>query len=170
MGEAAIQGSKNAALPVMAASVLVPGVTVLSNCPEISDVSCMCELLRSVGAKVVREGRKLVIDASRISRCHLPEEYVTRMRSSVILAGAMLGRCREVYFQHPGGCVIGDRPIDMHLDALRQLGAVFTQDGDHLAGRAGRLSGARIILKFPSVGATENAVLAAVLAEGTTEI
>ena len=130
----------------------------------------MCELLRSVGAKVVREGRKLVIDASRISRCHLPEEYVTRMRSSVILAGAMLGRCREVYFQHPGGCVIGDRPIDMHLDALRQLGAVFTQDGDHLAGRAGRLSGARIILKFPSVGATENAVLAAVLAEGTTEI
>ena len=170
MGEAAIQGSKNAALPVMAASVLVPGVTVLSNCPEISDVSCMCELLRSVGAKVVREGRKLVIDASRISRCHLPEEYVTRMRSSVILAGAMLGRCREVYFQHPGGCVIGDRPIDMHLDALRQLGAVFTQDGDHLAGRAGRLSGARIVLKFPSVGATENAVLAAVLAEGTTEI
>lgn len=169
-GEVSIQGSKNAALPIMAASALVPGVTVLMNCPEISDVSCMCELLKCVGAKVSREGGRLVIDASRISQHRLPEEHVTRMRSSVILAGAMLGRCGEVFFQYPGGCVIGDRPIDLHLAALKKLGAVFTEDGGHLAARASRLEGARIVLDFPSVGATENAVLAAALAKGTTEI
>ena len=169
-GEVSIQGSKNAALPIMAASVLVPGVTVLMNCPEISDVSCMCELLKCVGAKVSREGDRLVIDASRITGYRLPEEHVTRMRSSVILAGAMLGRCREVFFQYPGGCVIGDRPIDLHLAALKKLGAVFTEDGRHLTARARRLEGARIVLEFPSVGATENAVLAAVLAKGMTEI
>lgn len=169
-GEVLIQGSKNAALPVMAASVLVPGITVLKNCPDISDVSCMCEILKSVGAKVNREGKTLIIDASEITQHRLPREYVTRMRSSVILAGAMLGRCGQIAFHHPGGCVIGDRPIDLHIRALKQLGAEFTEEGECLSAYADSLRGRRIVLPFPSVGATENTVLAAVLAEGTTEI
>jgi len=169
-GEVSIQGSKNAALPVMAASVLVPGITVLKNCPEISDVSCMCEILKSVGAKVTREKKTLIIDASEIAHYRLPKEYVTRMRSSVILAGAMLGRCGRIAFHQPGGCVIGDRPIDLHIRALKQLGAVFEEEGESLSAYADRLRGRRIVLPIPSVGATENIVLAAVLAEGTTEI
>lgn len=169
-GEVLIQGSKNAALPIMAASVLVPGLTVLKNCPEISDVACMCEILKSVGAKVTRENKTLLIDASVLTRHRLPAEYVTRMRSSVVLAGAMLGRCGRITFHYPGGCVIGDRPIDLHIRALEQLGAVFEEEGEALGASACRLKGARIVLPFPSVGATENALLAAVLAEGTTEI
>lgn len=172
MGEVAIQGSKNAALPVMAASVLVPGVTTLINCPEISDVSCMCEILKCVGAKVSRQGSTLTIDASQITGNHLPKEYVTRMRSSVILAGPMLGRCREIYLHYPGGCVIGDRPINMHIDALKKLGAVFEEDREqeNLAARADALRGTTVVLPFPSVGATENTILAAVCAKGVTEI
>ena len=118
-GEVFIQGSKNAALPILAACVLVPGVTVLKNCPEISDVTCMCEILKYAGAKVVRQEDALVVDASEISQCRLPEEYVTRMRSSVMLAGAMLGRCGEISLHYPGGCVIGDRPIDLRRSWTR---------------------------------------------------
>lgn len=169
-GEVSVQGSKNAALPVMAACVLVPGTTTLQNCPDISDVACMCGILKHVGAKVARQGKKLTIDTSEITQHKLPEEYVTRMRSSVVLAGAMLGRCGEIEMAYPGGCVIGDRPIDMHISALGQLGAGFTQDEKNLHAFAVHLEGTRIRLPFPSVGATQNAVMAAVLAEGTTEI
>lgn len=169
-GEVCIQGSKNAALPVLAASVLVPGTTVIKNCPEISDVACMCEILKRVGAKVKKEQGTLAIDASSITEHHLPRDYMTRMRSSVVLAGAMLGRCREISFSFPGGCVIGDRPIDIHIQALKQLGAEFREDDDSIYACADRLAGARIVLPFPSVGATQNAVMAAVLAEGTTQI
>lgn len=172
-GEVRIQGSKNAALPVLAACVLVPGVTVLENCPDISDISCMCRILNRIGVKTVRAGKTLTVDASQITSEKLPKEEMVRMRSSVILAGALIGRCREVSFCQPGGCVIGDRPIDLHIGALERLGAVFTADKkepDRICGTAKRLSGARICLAFPSVGATQNAVLAAVLAEGTTQI
>lgn len=169
-GEVSIQGSKNAALPVMAACVLVPGVTILTNCPDISDVRCMCEILKHVGAKVNRQKNALAIDTSQITQRRLPGEYVERMRSSVVLAGAMLGRCREIEMTHPGGCVIGDRPIDMHIHALERLGAEFTQDGERLYACAPKLKGTEVELPFPSVGATQNAVMAAALAEGTTEI
>lgn len=169
-GEVSIQGSKNAALPVLAASVLVPGVTTLKNCPDISDVACMCQILRSVGVQVVRQEKTIIVDASNVTEHKLPYEYVTRMRSSVVLAGAMLGRCREIELNFPGGCVIGDRPIDMHMQALSALGAEFVQKGDCLCARAPHLQGAEIVLPFPSVGATQNAVLAAVLAKGTTRI
>lgn len=169
-GEVSVQGSKNAALPVLAACVLVPGVTTLKNCPDISDVACMCEILKHVGAKVVRQEEALIIDTSSIARQKLPGEYVERMRSSVVLAGAMLGRCGEIEMTHPGGCVIGDRPIDMHIYALELLGAEFTEDGERLYARAPKLKGTKIVLPFPSVGATQNAVMAAVLAEGLTEI
>ena len=169
-GEVLIQGSKNAALPVMAACVLVPGITVLKNCPDISDVDCMCRILQRVGVKVKRQDDALLIDASKVDSWRLPEEYETRMRSSVILAGAMLGRCRKVCLHHPGGCVIGDRPIDMHIRALERLGVCFEQTQEGILGSAARLAGGRIDLPFPSVGATENVILAAVLAKGCTRI
>lgn len=169
-GEVSVQGSKNAALPVMAACVLVPGITTLKNCPDISDVACMCEILKHVGARVVRQGKTLTVDTSKITQHKLPGEYVTRMRSSVVLAGAMLGRCGEIEMTYPGGCVIGDRPIDMHIGALSELGAEFKADGESLHAFAAHLKGTGIKLPFPSVGATQNAVMAAVLAEGTTEI
>lgn len=169
-GEVSVQGSKNAALPVMAACVLVPGITTLKNCPDISDVSCMCEILRHVGAKVIRQEKTLTIDTTCITQHKLPVQYVTRMRSSVVLAGAMLGRCREIEMAYPGGCVIGDRPIDMHIRALGQLGARFTEEENSLYACVGCLKGTKVALPFPSVGATQNAVMAAVLAQGTTEI
>lgn len=178
-GEVRIQGSKNAALPILAACVLVPGITVLENCPEISDISCMCRILDRIGVKTRRAGGELIVDAAQIDTADLPEDEMVRMRSSVILAGALIGRCREVSFCQPGGCVIGDRPIDLHIGALERLGAVFTEDAGTAdgAGKNGRirakaagLSGAAIDLAFPSVGATQNAVLAAVLAEGMTQI
>ena len=169
-GEVAIQGSKNAALPIMAACLLVRGVTVLKNCPAISDVFCMCSLLQSVGAKTEWDRDALRIDASHITSCRLPEELVTKMRSSVILAGAMLGRCGEVCLHTPGGCVIGDRPIDWHVRALEQMGAVFEEEGRLMTARAQGLRGGRIVLPFPSVGATENVILAAALAKGRTDI
>lgn len=169
-GEVAVQGSKNAALPIMAACVLVHGVTVLQNCPAISDVSCMCRLLRSIGVGVERCGDVLTLDASRITSCRLPEEDVVRMRSSVILTGAMLGRCGEIHLHSPGGCVIGDRPIDWHIQALQKLGAEFEEEGCLVTARSRGLCGSRIVLPFPSVGATENVILAAVLAGGTTEL
>ena len=169
-GEVRIQGSKNAVLPILAACVLVPGVTVLKNCPDISDVACMCQLLRHVGARVDKQRDALIVDASAITSCHLPAEYVTRMRSSVILAGAMLGRCREIHLYYPGGCVIGDRPIDMHISALEQMGVQFTEEDGGLRARAVSLCGTKIDLPFPSVGATENVLLAAVLARGVTKI
>lgn len=172
-GEVRIQGSKNAALPVLAACVLVPGVTVLENCPDISDISCMCRILNRIGVKTGRAGRELTVDASRIAAADLPEDEMVRMRSSVILAGALIGRCREVSFCQPGGCVIGDRPIDLHIGALERLGTVFTADPkkpSRIRGKAAQLLGTKIRLAFPSVGATQNAVLAAVLADGTTQI
>lgn len=183
LGETRIQGSKNAALPILAACVLVPGITVLENCPDISDISCMCRILNRIGVKTARAGESLIVDASQVDTTELPSEEMIRMRSSVILAGALLGRCREVSFCQPGGCVIGDRPIDMHIGALKRLGAVFSEEtGGYddalqnaeshgmLRAEARELSGAEIHLPFPSVGATQNAVLAAVLAKGITQI
>lgn len=172
-GETRIQGSKNAALPILAACVLVPGITVLENCPEISDISCMCRILNRIGVKTARAGAALTVDASQIDSAELPAEEMIRMRSSVILAGALLGRCREASFCQPGGCVIGDRPINLHLEALKRLGVVFADEeggGGRIRAAAEKLSGAEICLSFPSVGATQNALLASVLAKGTTRI
>ena len=123
-GEVTIQGSKNAALPIMAAALLVPGMCVLRNCPRISDVDHMCRILTSVGCRIDRRGRQIGIDAAALTDSRLPEEYVTRMRSSIMLMGPLLGRIGEVTLSHPGGCVIGDRPRDLHVKALSAMGAV----------------------------------------------
>lgn len=172
-GRIQIQGSKNAALPILAACMLIPGKCVLRGCPDITDIECMFNLLKSTGAAVntVSAGAEAVeIDTRSVREHRLPERYVSAMRSSVIMMGAMLGRLGEVCVNYPGGCVIGDRPIDLHLYGLEKLGAQIWIEGNHIHAYADELRGAVIDFAFPSVGATQNVILAAVTAQGTTVI
>lgn len=169
-GEIPIQGSKNASLPVLAAALLVPGVSVIRNCPQITDTALMLKLLRDVGCRTVRKGHTVYVDASVISGTFLQGNDTARMRSSVILMGALLGRMGEITLGYPGGCVIGERPIDLHLDALRRMGAQIEEQEGRLCAQAARLGGAQIRFRMASVGATENVILAAVLAKGRTVI
>ena len=169
-GETTIQGSKNATLPILAACILIEGVCVLHNCPDISDVLCMIHLLESVGCNVTKEGDVVTVDARDIRNHKLPGDQVTKMRSSVIVMGALLGRVGEVVLDYPGGCVIGARPIDMHLEGLGRLGVTICENANSITSSANHLKGTEIILPFPSVGATENLILVAVMAEGITTI
>ena len=171
-GTVRIQGSKNAALPVLAASVLIPDTCVLKNVPYITDINCMENLLKSTGA-VLEEGEndhELRIDSANIQEYRLPAKYVSAMRSSVVLMGALLGRLGEALVDYPGGCVIGERPIDLHLFGLEKLGAQIWTDKNRIHAYADELKGALISFPFPSVGATQNTILAAVTARGTTVI
>ncbi len=167
-GETKIQGSKNAVLPVMAAALLIEDVCMIENCPCISDVHHMQKLLESIGCRVSRMGHSLTIDARNISQDTMAGENVTGMRSSITLLGAMLGRVGEVTMAYPGGCVIGARPIEMHLNALRRMGVFIYENESGFTARAGKLEGAVICLPTSSVGATENVILAAVMARGVT--
>lgn len=169
-GEIGIQGSKNAVLPVMAASILHKGTTVLTHVPRIQDVFCMMGILESMGCSCFLDGHRLIIDTRSLTDIHIPKQYLTAMRSSIMMLGALLGRCGEAATCYPGGCSIGKRPIDLHLYALEKLGAEIKEEDGKIEARADRLKGADIRFSFPSVGATENALLAAVLAEGTTVI
>lgn len=167
-GETKIQGSKNAVLPILAASLLVKGTCVIKNCPRIADVYLMQNLLQELGCLVSWAGSTVTVNAFHVNDRRISGESVTRMRSSVMLLGAALGRFGEVTMAYPGGCVIGRRPIDIHLSALRKMGVEIEEQEQFFTAKAKRLQGAEIRLPFPSVGATENVVLAAVTAEGTT--
>ncbi len=167
-GETKIQGSKNAVLPVMAAALLIEDVCMIDNCPDISDVHHMRELLQNIGCKVNYSDHTLTIDARNVSMDTMSEENVTGMRSSIMLLGAMLGRVGEVTMAYPGGCVIGERPIDLHLNALRRMGACVYEEEDSFTARVKDFEGAVISLPISSVGATENILLAAVMAKGVT--
>ena len=169
-GTVGIQGSKNAVLPMMAASLLADGVTVIRHVPEIEDVFSMMGILESLGCKCSLEKGVLTVDTKASSGHRIPEEYVGKMRSSCLLLGPLLAGRGEAVTYYPGGCVIGKRPIDLHLYAQKRLGASFFEAGGMILARADRLRGARIRFSYPSVGATENAILAAVTAEGETEI
>lgn len=169
-GEVKIQGSKNASLPLLAAAVLIKGVTVIHNCPRISDVFSMIRLLEAVGCKTTFTGNCLVVDATIVDSACLDEACAGTMRSTITLVGAMLGRVGEVSLPYPGGCVIGDRPIDMHIEALKKLGVEFIESDTHVNARCSKLIGSTISVPFPSVGACQNVILAAVLAKGTTMI
>ncbi|MCD7835389.1 MAG: UDP-N-acetylglucosamine 1-carboxyvinyltransferase [Lachnospiraceae bacterium] len=169
-GVVRIQGSKNAALPVLAATLLTEGISHIANCPRIVDVYNMISLLESLGceARFVADG--LSINPCSIRCGAMPSDAVTGMRSSLCLLGALLGSCGEVVMEHPGGCVIGQRPINLHLDALKSMGVDFEEKDGRLVGRTDRLRGADINLAIASVGATENIILAAVAAQGRTMI
>ena len=169
-GAVTVQGAKNSVLPMLAAAVLCPGICRLRGCPALSDVDTAARIIRHLGGTVRREGDDLVVDARGISRCEIPRELMSRMRSSVMFLGAILGRCGEAVCSQPGGCDLGPRPIDLHLHALRTLGAEIREEDGRLHCRGGHLRGAEIFLRTPSVGATENAMLAACAAEGTTVI
>ena len=166
--ELLVQGSKNAALPILAATLLGKGIFIIHHCPRISDVEHMLELLEDAGCRVRWEGHMLIVDTRELCNYRVSGTGAGKMRSTVTLLGSILGRMHQVEIPYPGGCTIGKRPIDLHLRGLEQLGAVFEHQEHTLSGKAQILHGAQIYLDFPSVGATENVLLAAVLAEGTT--
>lgn len=163
-------GAKNAALPILAATLLSKEPCRICNCPDLSDVRTMMEILHSLGCKVSREGDTVLVDPSTVNNFAIPEHLMKGMRSSVFLMGPLLARVGEVAIGRPGGCTIGERPIDIHLSALMALGMEIERHEDRLHCKAGRLEGAEISFEVPSVGATENAMLAAVGARGVTQI
>lgn len=169
-GKVRIQGSKNAALPILAATLLTKETSCIYNCPKIADVHRMVSLLRSLGVEVCWEKDGIRVNAMNVCRGDMPSEAVKGMRSSLCLLGALLGRCGEVKMEHPGGCMIGERPIDLHISALQKMGVSFREEPGMLYASVDKLQGANIQLSFASVGATENIILAAVMAEGDTII
>lgn len=170
-GEVRVSGAKNSALKLIAASLLGRGRCVIGNVPDISDIRIMSEVLRQLGASVKREGHTLAIDTSSVERFETPYELVSKMRASISILGPLVGRFGKAHVAMPGGCQIGARKIDMHLKGLEALGVEFvTEHGFLKAATPDGLHGAHVVLDFPSVGATENLLMAAVTAEGTTQI
>lgn len=167
-GETRIQGSKNAVLPIMAASLLIKGISIIENCPKITDVYHMQSLLQKLGCSVTWRRNTLCIDATDVALGEMDGESVTGMRSSLMLLGALLARNGQVSMMYPGGCVIGKRPIDFHLNALAQMGVEIQEEEQGFHAQVKQLKGANIHLPFPSVGATENSILCAVCATGVT--
>ncbi len=169
-GRLAIGGAKNAALPLMAAGLLTEARLVLENVPQLADIDTMASLLAEAGLTPEREGRRFAI-GGRITSTEAPYDIVRRMRASVLVLGPLLARCGEARVSLPGGCAIGTRPVDLHLKGLEQMGAEIRLESGYIDARVrGRLRGAEIVLAFPSVGATENLLMAATLAEGETII
>lgn len=170
-GEIRVQGAKNSALPLLAATVLCSGESVLHNCPRLSDCDAACRILECLGCKCKREQTTVTVNASVISGTEVPTPLMREMRSSIIFLGSVLARCRSCRLSFPGGCELGPRPIDFHLAALREMGAEIEEKHGYLECSAPKgLHGARITLSFSSVGATENIMLAAALSQGVTEI
>lgn len=169
-GTAVIHGAKNSVLPVLAACVLCRSPCVLHNCPNIDDVESALQILRHLGCTAARSGSTVCVDASGMDACQIPPELAGKMRSSIIFLGAILSRLGCAELALPGGCPLGERPIDLHIAALRQMGAECVCSPDCVCCRAARLHGAVIALPFPSVGATENALLAALGCGETIEI
>mgnify|MGYP000482465646 FL=1 len=166
-----VQGSKNAVLPMLAATLLVPGKTTLHRVPKIKDVNVMLEILHLLGCCSCWEGEALTIDAGNVNNWVIPEELIGQMRSSVILLAPILYRMKKAAVVEPGGCSIGRRPIDIHLYVLQALGVKLHYEWEeHIFAQADYFCGAHLFLKFPSVGATEQAILAAVTANGMTVI
>ena len=169
-GTVKISGSKNASLPILAASILNGASNRLYNVPHINDTKITLEILKILGCNIKRKGDKIEINSRNVTKTKIPEHLMKEMRSTVILAGAILGRFNEVTFSYPGGCDIGARPIDLHIKAFKKMGIDVIEEAGFIKCKANRIHGAKIDLDFPSVGATENIILAAVLADGTTVI
>ncbi len=170
-GETDVQGAKNSALPIIAATVLTKGENVLYNCPALSDVEASSQILRYLGCEVRRYNHTMLISADNINKSDIPDVLMRKTRSSIVFLGAILARTGEAKLSFPGGCELGPRPIDMHLKALEQMGAEIEEKHGVISCKAPQgLSGAKIALSFPSVGATEDIMIAASVANGTTTI
>ena len=166
-----MQGAKNSVLPILAASILARGETVIHGCPLLSDVDAAVKILQHFGCTVNRFGHTLYIDSKEVTRSDIPEDLMKEMRSSVIFLGAILARTGEAILSRPGGCELGPRPIDLHLSALRAMGAQISENEDgSIVCKAKSLQGCTICLPTPSVGATENSMLAASCADGVVTI
>ena len=167
-GELAVHGAKNSVLPILAACLLARGPVTLRNCPRLTDVTAALGILRRLGCRAEQEGHTVLVDPTGAAGCSVSEEQMRAMRSSIIFLGPLLARTGEAHLTYPGGCELGPRPIDLHLGAIRALGCEVREDrGIHCQGRP---RGGDIQLALPSVGATENAILCAVGAEGPTTI
>lgn len=170
-GEINVHGAKNSALPLLAACVLSRGESCLHNCPKLSDVYAACRILSCLGCKCERNGESVAVNTDGLTHFDVPDELMREMRSSIVFLGAILGRLGKCRLSFPGGCELGPRPIDMHISALRQMGAAIREEHGTLDCDVGSgLKGAKIALSFPSVGATENIILAAATADGRTVI
>ncbi|TVY09593.1 UDP-N-acetylglucosamine 1-carboxyvinyltransferase [Paenibacillus cremeus] len=169
-GAIKIHGAKNAALPIMAASIMAEGTITIENVPELSDIGVMLDILRSLGCKAEHQGEKVTVNTIDVHQFHIPEHLMSQMRSSIFLMGPLLARVGRVELYQPGGCAIGERKIDLHLRGLTALGAEIEESGNKIVCTAKELQGTEIVLDYPSVGATENIMMAAVMAKGLTTI
>lgn len=169
-GSVRVHGSKNAALPILAAVVMAKEETIIHDVPNLDDIAVMLDILRSLGARVTRNKSDVIVDSSTIHTTNVPDYLMRLMRSSIFLMGPLLARFGSVRISKPGGCSIGTRPIDLHLKGLELLGAKIEERHGFIECQASQLQGASIFLDFPSVGATENLMMAAVLAKGETII
>ncbi|MGE4446009.1 MAG: UDP-N-acetylglucosamine 1-carboxyvinyltransferase, partial [Synergistaceae bacterium] len=166
-GTVDVQGAKNAALPIMAASILLKGKKLtLKKVPDLYDINTMSDLLRHIGITVEFKNNFMTIDVPEELSWDAPSELVRKMRASSLVLGPLLARCGKAILPLPGGCVLGSRPIDFHLKGLTKMGAEIDLNRGSVYASAGKLKGERITLDFPSVGATENLMMAAALAHG----
>ena len=166
-GRIALHGAKNAALPLLAATLATGARCELLDCPDISDVTAACTILRHLGCAVEQHGGIVAVDAGSACRSDIPAELMRKMRAAVLFLGPLLARFGTAELSLPGGCVLGARPIDLHLRGLRRMGAEITLDGEHISARTDGLHGCTVALPLPSVGATENLILAALGCRGT---
>lgn len=170
-GDVEIHGAKNSALPILTATLIGAGKSVIHNCPDLTDIDAAIKILEYLGCAVEREGSTITVESDCISNYNVPDHLMREMRSSIVFLGAVIARCHKTRISFPGGCELGPRPIDLHLSALKKMGLVIEEDHGYLDCHVdGRLHGETIALSFPSVGATENIMLAASTAEGTTVI
>ena len=169
-GEIRVIGAKNAILPILAAVILADQPVILHDFPSLVDVETMLLILSSIGCRIKREGNTLIVDPSEVDSWTIPDRYVREIRSSIVMLGAVLARMKKAVITYPGGCDIGQRPINLHLHGLKQLGVVIREEHGYLICEATNLAGADIHLDYPSVGATENIMLAATRAKGQTVI
>jgi len=169
-GEVCISGAKNAALPILCAGLLVPGVLELHNVPQLQDVSTTLRLLERMGVKTARDGHRVSLDASSVTQLEAAYDLVKTMRASILVLGPLVARFGQARVSLPGGCAIGQRPVDQHIRGLQALGATIEIEHGDVVARAARLRGARIVTDMVTVTGTENLMMAAVLADGETVI
>lgn len=169
-GAVPVNGAKNSVLPILAATLINGGENILHGCPDLKDVDSAISILQYLGCTVTRNGSTIVVDSSNIHRYDVPDALMREMRSSVIFLGPILARCGKSQMSFPGGCELGTRPIDLHIDAVRKLGATVEENGGIITCQAEKMIGRDIVLSFPSVGATENIILLATACQGRTRI
>lgn len=169
-GSIEVNGAKNSVLPILAATIINGGENILHNCPDLKDVDSAVNILKHLGCTVTREGKTIIVNSSDIKRYDVPDNLMREMRSSVIFLGPILARLGKSQMSFPGGCELGPRPIDLHIDAVRKLGAVVKEENGVIYCTADKMKGRDIVLSFPSVGATENTILMATACHGVTRI